>query len=134
MSSFGSPTCRWLVVVLVLALSLGHACEPAVAEVVAHVHGAAHHPSGHDRDASPGRDHHAPDHDADPAALACDTVVAVAPSAGIVLEPGADLDADVARPVAGTLPWRVAARAARQEPRGIPPGLPLFLLHASFLI
>lgn len=134
MRSIRSSAPRCLAVILVLLLSLGHACESAVADVVAHVHGAAHHSSEHDRQASSGHDHHAPGDDADEARVSCDAVVALASSNSTVVEPGTTVDADGTRPAVDALPWRVAAGAARQASDGAGPRLPLFLLHASLLI
>jgi len=110
---------RWLVLVLLLLLLSGHACElPAYADLVVRADAAeeAHHATG--------------DH-GDEQVVWCDAVD-VAPSPGCSLA-GLGLDTAIAVPVAGPVPVGPVTQAPDDVGRqAIRP--PLFLLFASLLI
>jgi hypothetical protein len=112
----------WLVVVLALFLSLGHACELPASAVLPHVHGAAHdaHDASHD-------------HPGEPAEIGCDAVPAVRGStAAVEGDQGSDAVAVALFVDVGTGGLSRALASAAPLPRSR--RLPLFLLHASLLI
>lgn len=127
MGSVRQPSAsRSIVVVVIAVLALGHACEPALADIGLHVHGAAHHSSHpHDHPSGDG-------HEADRAS--CEAVAAAASSNTAPPDPASGSVPDQARAAMGTLPMRIVRSAALEESERPPSGPPLFLLHASLLI
>ena len=123
-SSFSSRLPRWLVVPVALLLALGHACElPAVADLLGHV-------LSHTRDTAHEASHsHSPDGNEE----SCEAVAGVRASSHPSHHVGSALSITGGPVLVTVVSVRLGA-AAPSESSGPPRRLPLFLLHASFLI
>jgi hypothetical protein len=109
---------RWLVVVLVWFLVLGHVCElPTFTALVRSSHAATHDSHPHDHSGTP--------------QMSCESVDVVVTTGHIGLTPilGVAWTVSAADPVPAGI-----ASAPRDGSTRPPDRLPLFLLHASLLI
>lgn len=105
------PATRWLLPMLVVLLVLGHVCElPAYVELASH---------------------HSAEGSADEQLSSCDAVTVTSSSGHSEVWTG--LDMAMALPIIDVSPVRRTPRSF-EDPAKLPSRLPLFLLHASFLI
>jgi hypothetical protein len=114
---------QWLVVVLTLFISLGHACELPAAATFLHVHGAAHETS-HDHSPKPAE-----------AEIDCDAVAGIRTICAGIDDRDGSHTVPAALPIGHVVRTGEPLDVARAEPASrFRRPLPLFLLHASLLI
>ena len=113
----------WLVVMLALLVTLGHACElpvSAVAELIPHVHGSAHGAADH--------------HSGEPTEVACDAISAIPSSTAGVLDESHARDAAGVPPIPNLVGAGPVVAFVPVDPAPGSDSPPLFLRHRSLLI